>query len=67
MDEKQFDEFMIIVGQCASDQSRSINVASKIRSDAIMAAGRELVGLRKRVAELEDELENTVRDYEALR
>ena len=46
MDEKQRTEFNLLVEQCKSGQCRSINVASKVRSDAIIAAALEIETLR---------------------
>ena len=50
MNEKQHSEFADIVQQCEDGQYRSINVASKIRSDAIVAAWCELNSLRINLA-----------------
>ena len=50
MNEKQNWEFAHIVQQCEDGQYRSINVASKIRSDAIVAAWCELNSLRINLA-----------------
>ena len=50
MNEKQKWEFAHIVQQCKDGQYRSINVASKIRSDAIVAAWCELNSLRINLA-----------------
>ena len=42
MDHKQYEEFQHIARQCESGEYRSINVGSKIRSDAIVAVWHEL-------------------------
>lgn len=48
MNELQYKEFGLIAQQCGGDDRRyrSINVASKVRRDAILAAWRELERLR---------------------
>ena len=70
MNEKQKWEFAHIVQQCEGGQYRSINVASKIRSDAIVAAWCELSSLRiesprlrAHIAELETKLRRLERFY----
>jgi hypothetical protein len=52
MNEKQYREFGIIAQQCDSGQYSSINVASQVRSDAILAAWQELKGLRQQIKDL---------------
>ena len=52
MNEKQNSEFAYVVKQCEDGQYRSINVASKIRSDAIVAAWCELNSLRAALRDL---------------
>lgn len=42
MNEKQYQEFEQLAHQCKSGECHSINVASKIRSNAIIAAWHEL-------------------------
>ena len=56
MNEKQYKEFAYVVKQCEDGQYRSINVASKIRSDAIIAASTELNELRAKLRLAEDGL-----------
>ena len=46
MNEDQLKEFEIIARQCESGGYRSINVGSKLRSDAIVAVWYELKQLR---------------------
>ena len=46
MNEKEFVKFVQLAQQCNERKYTSINVASKIRSDAIIAAWHELDGLR---------------------
>lgn len=46
MNELQYKEFGLIAQQCDSGQYRTINVASMIRSDAVVAVWRELERLR---------------------
>ena len=60
MNTKQMTEFRAIKDQCSSGQFRSINVASKARSDAIVAAWDEIERLR-------EELTEAVRIIEQLR
>ena len=47
MNEKQYAEFSSIVKQCDSGRFKSINVASQVRSDAILAAWAELKEAQK--------------------
>ena len=60
MNEKQCEEFEHIAWQCESGQFRSINVASKIRSDTIVAVWYELSRLQSRVEELEKSITQTM-------
>lgn len=46
MNTKQWAEFRAIMHQCSSGQFRSINVSSKTRSDAIIAAWDEIEQLK---------------------
>ena len=52
MNTKQMTEFRAIMQQCSSGQFRSINVASKARSDAIVAAWDEIERLREALEEI---------------
>ena len=65
MDEKDYIEFGCIAQQCESGTFRSINVASLVRSNAIVAAWYELKELRRRVAELEELLNDEIESQEA--
>lgn len=47
MNEEQYKEFGMIAQQCDSRQYGSINVASNVRSDAIVAAFHDLTRLRE--------------------
>ena len=51
MNTQQMTEFRAIKHQCSSGQFRSINVASKARSDAIVAAWDEIERLREALGE----------------
>ncbi len=62
MDEKQYAEFSSIAKQCGSGQFRTINVASQVRSGAILAAWDDLLEARDvliKMLELWDNYEMT--------
>ena len=60
MNRKEFAEFEQLAQQCSERKYTSINVASKIRSDAIIAVWHELHRLQSRVEELEKSITQTM-------
>jgi len=55
MNKEQQETWAFIVEQCSGNGCGSINVASIIRSDAVVAADNELKALRGDVARLKGE------------